>query len=77
MRLPKTRLHDLRQALATALLIKGVHPKIVSEALGHSSVAFTLDTYSRVLPGLQDAVAQAMQSLWESGPGSEDAQRSQ
>jgi integrase len=43
------------------LLTKGVHPKIVSEMLGHSSIAITLDTYSHVIPGLGDAAASAME----------------
>lgn len=51
------RLHDLRHAHATLMLQKGIHPKIVSERLGHSSIAITLDTYSHVLPGLQEAAA--------------------
>jgi integrase len=46
------RFHDLRHTCATLLLTKGVHPKIVSEMLGHSSVSITLDTYSHVIPGL-------------------------
>jgi integrase len=50
--LPDIRIHDLRHTCATLLLTKGVHPKIVSEMLGHSSVAITLDTYSRVIPGM-------------------------
>lgn len=49
------RLHDLRHAHATLMLQQGVHPKVVSERLGHSSISITLDTYSHVLPGLQDA----------------------
>jgi len=40
------------------MLWQGIHPKIVSERLGHSSIAITLDTYSHVLPGLQEAAAQ-------------------
>jgi len=51
------RLHDLRHAHATILLQQGVHPKIVQERLGHSSVATTLDIYSHVVPGLQEAAA--------------------
>ena len=51
------RFHNLRHTYATLLLEQGVRPKIVSERLGHSSVAITLDTYSHVLPGLQKAVA--------------------
>jgi len=52
------RLHDLRHTHATLMLQQGIHPKIVSERLGHSTVAITLDTYSHVLPGLQEAAAQ-------------------
>jgi integrase len=59
--LPDVRFHDLRHSCATLLLTKGVHPKIVSEMLGHSSIAITLDTYSHVIPGLGDAAASAME----------------
>ena len=51
------RFHDLRHTHATRMLPEGIHPKIVSQRLGHSSVAITLDTYSHVLPGLQEAAA--------------------
>ena len=51
------RLHDMRHSHATHLLQQGVHPKIVSERLGHSTVAITLDTYSHVLPGMQEDAA--------------------
>jgi integrase len=51
------RLHDLRHAHASLMLRQGVHPKIVSERLGHSGIAITIDTYSHVLPGLQEAAA--------------------
>ncbi len=54
---PRIRFHDLRHSHASQLLRQGVHPKIVSERLGHSTVAITLDTYSHVLPGLQRDVA--------------------
>ena len=53
----KLRLHDLRHTHATLMLMSGIHPKIVSERLGHATVAFTLDTYSHVVPGLQEAAA--------------------
>jgi len=52
------RFHDLRHTHATLMLWQGIHPKIVSERLGHSSIAITLDTYSHVMPGLQEAAAQ-------------------
>jgi integrase len=60
--LPDVRFHDLRHTCATLLLTKGVHPKIVSEMLGHSSIAITLDTYSHVIPGLGEAAALAMEN---------------
>ena len=46
--------HDLRNTHATLLLKGGVHPKIVSERLGHANIGITLDTYSHVLWGLQE-----------------------
>jgi integrase len=56
--LPPMRLHNLRHSHATLLLSAGVHPKVVQERLGHSSIRTTLDTYSAVVPGLQEAAAQ-------------------
>jgi integrase len=50
-------LHDARHSHASLLLRQGVHPKIVQERLGHSSIQVTLDTYSHVAPGLQEAAA--------------------
>jgi len=58
--LPPMPLHSLRHAHATYLLSAGVHPKIVQERLGHSSIQITLNTYSHVAPGLQEAAAQKM-----------------
>lgn len=56
--LPRIRLHDLRHTHASLLLADGANPKVVSERLGHASVAITLAVYSHVLPGIQrDAVA--------------------
>ncbi len=51
--LDKVRFHDLRHTAASLLLSAGVHPKVVQERLGHSTVALTLDVYSHVLGGLQ------------------------
>ncbi len=51
------RLHDARHTHASLMLKQGVHPKIVQERLGHSSIQITLDTYSHVAPGLQEAAA--------------------
>jgi integrase len=62
--LPRVRFHDLRHAHATLLLLQGVHPKIVSERLGHASIGITLDTYSHVLPSLQSQAADAFDELF-------------
>ncbi|WP_390892123.1 site-specific integrase [Bacillus tropicus] len=51
---PDIRFHDLRHTHATLMLKQGIHPKIVSERLGHKKVGITLDTYSHVVPGLQE-----------------------
>jgi len=47
----------LRHTHATLLMKQGVNPKIVQERLGHSSIAVTMDIYSHVMPGLQEAAA--------------------
>lgn len=54
---PLIRFHDLRHTHASLLLQQGVHPKVVSERLGHSKISITMDTYSHVLPGLQEQAA--------------------
>jgi integrase len=51
------RLHDARHTHASLMLKQGTHPKIVQERLGHASIQITLDTYSHVAPGLQEAAA--------------------
>jgi integrase len=62
--LPAIRFHDLRHSHATALLLQGVHPKIVSERLGHASIGITLDTYSHVLPTMQSDAVTAFDELF-------------
>lgn len=61
--LPKVRLHDLRHTHASLLLARGVHPKVVQERLGHSSITMTLDLYSHLTPGLQEAAAATLNGL--------------
>ena len=61
--LPDMRLYDLRHTAATLLLANGVHPKVVSEMLGHSSVAITLDTYSHVSMTMQEQAAAVMEGI--------------
>ena len=63
--LPGTRFHDLRHTFATLMFMAGIHPKIVSEMLGHSSVSFTLDTYSHVVPTLQQAAMKRLDEMLE------------
>jgi integrase len=54
----KAGVHALRHTHITDLLAAGMHPKVVSERAGHSSVAFTLERYAHVLPGMQEAAAE-------------------
>jgi integrase len=63
--LPHVRFHDLRHGHATLMLLKGVHPKVVSERLGHASVGITLDLYSHVLPSMQQDAVRAFDELFE------------
>jgi integrase len=63
-KLPRIRFHDLRHSHATLMLRANVHPKIVSERLGHSKVAITLDTYSHVVPGMQEEAAAAIDAAF-------------
>ena len=57
--LPPIRFHDLKHTCATVLLSRNINPKIASEMLGHASIAITLDTYSHVLPNMQQSAVGA------------------
>jgi len=59
------RIHDLRHTHATLMLKAGIHPKVVSERLGHANIGITLDIYSHVLPGLQEAAAEKFDKIFE------------
>ena len=61
--LPRIRLHDVRHTYATPALQAGIHPKVVSERLGHASVSITLDTYSHAIPAMQETAAQLVAAL--------------
>ena len=61
--MPPLTLHGLRHAFATMALQANINSKVVSEALGHSSVNITLDLYSHVLPNMQDELAIAVANL--------------
>jgi integrase len=65
--LPDIRLYDLRHTMATLLLCEGVNPKIVSERLGHASIVLTLDTYSHVLPTMQEDATDKLEMLLKIG----------
>lgn len=65
--LPRIRVHDLRHTAATHLLVRGVHPKVVQDLLGHSTIAITLDTYSHVLPSLARDASQYMEDFFDPG----------
>lgn len=57
-KLENVRFHDLRHTFASLMLLRGAKPKVISEALGHASVAFTMDVYSHIIEGMQsDAMA--------------------
>lgn len=58
------RLHDARHTHASIMLKQGIHPKIVQERLGHSSIEMTLDIYSHVMPGIQEAAAKRFDDIF-------------
>jgi len=61
--LPQIRLHDLRHTHATLALQAGIHPKVVSERLGHATISITLDTYSHAIPAMQEEAAALIAAL--------------
>jgi integrase len=61
--LPEMRFHDLRHTTATLMLQQGIHPKVVQERLGHSDISLTLNTYSHVLPDIQEEAAEKIDLL--------------
>ena len=61
--IPRIRLHDLRHTHATLALQRGIHPKVISERLGHASIGITLDTYSHAFPALQEDAAEQIAAM--------------
>jgi integrase len=61
--LPEIRFHDLRHTCATLMLAVGANPKVAQETLGHANVTITLDTYSHLLPNMQNEVAEKVNEL--------------
>jgi integrase len=62
--LPNIRFHDLRHTCSSLLVSKGVNPKVVQERLGHSNISLTMDTYSHIMPGMQDEAAIALDDIF-------------
>lgn len=69
------RLHDARHSHASLMLKQGVHPKVVQERLGHASVQVTLDTYSHVVPGIQQMAAARLDDIFKNAPKNEALQK--
>lgn len=61
---PAFRMYDLRHTCATLLLLAGVDLKVVSERLGHASIVLTADTYSHVLPGMQERAVEKLEAVF-------------
>lgn len=65
--LPHIRFHDLRHSAATIMLTMGVHPKIVQEMLGHSTITITMDTYSHLVPSMQKEAINKINAVFRDG----------
>lgn len=72
-KLPRIRLYDLRHSCATLLLMAEENPKVVSERLGHSTIVLTLDTYSHVLPTMQQQATARLEKMLYSKGGTQKA----
>lgn len=66
--LPHQRFHDLRHCCASLLLAQGIHPRVVMEILGHSTIVLTMNTYSHVMPAAQREAANSMDAILQSNP---------
>jgi len=61
------RFHDLRHTFANLMLLRGAKPKVISEALGHASVAFTMDVYSHIIGGMQEDAMRLLDEIMPAG----------
>lgn len=66
LELPIIRFHDMRHSHVTLLIAKNMNPKIISERIGHSDIKVTLDTYSHILPSMQQEVVNTLDKVFES-----------
>jgi integrase len=65
--LKRVRFHDLRHTFVSLMLLRGAKPKVISEALRHSSVAFTTDTYCHIIEGMQSDVMALLDEVLPTG----------
>ena len=65
--LGRVRFHDLRHTFASLALLRDAKPKVISEAPGHSSVAFTMDTYSHIISGMQEDMMAPLDEVLPAG----------
>ena len=70
--MPDIRFHDLRHSCASLLLAQNVHPRVVMEILGHSTITLTMNTYSHVMPQAQRQAVDLLQGLFEAPAASAD-----
>jgi integrase len=61
------RFHDLRHTFGSLMLMRKAKPKVISEALGHASVAFTMDTYSHIIEGMQSDAMELLNEVLPAG----------
>jgi len=69
--LNNVRFHDMRHTFASLMLMRGAKPKVTSEALGHASVAFTMDVYSHIIGGMQEDAMRLLDEVMPAGRCSE------
>ena len=70
--LGRVRFHDLRHTFASLMLLRGAPPKVISEALGHASVAFTMDVYSHIIGGMQEDAMRLLDDVMPVGKVAEN-----
>jgi integrase len=70
-----TSLHDLRHSFASAMLSKGIHPKLVQEQLGHARFQITMDKYSHLMPGVKTGLPDVMDAFIADGKRALEAKR--
>jgi integrase len=74
LKITRIRLHDIRHTAATLMLERNVHPKVVSDILGHSSVTMTLDRYSHVSEALQRGAIDSLEAMLSDTTTSDDVE---